>query len=73
LILKWKELMAMQNLSRRGKVTIALAIVASLSFFIAALVIFIRERDWPAKYISAGVTILAVTFIAIRRRASRKR
>lgn len=52
---------------------IALAILASLSFFIAALVTFIRERDWPARYVSAGVTILAVTFIAIRRRASRGR
>lgn len=65
--------MAKQSLGRRGTVAIALAILASLSFLIAALVIFIREGDWPAKYISAGVTILAVTFIAIRRRASGKR
>jgi hypothetical protein len=64
--------MAKQSPGRRGKVAIALAMLASLSFFIAALVIFIREGDWPAKYISAGVTILAVTFIAIKRQASRK-
>ena len=61
------------GLSKRGKVAIVLGVLASASFFMTALVIFIREGDWPAKYISAGVTILAVMFIAIRRRASRRR
>ena len=60
-----------RHFSRRGKVAIALGILASLSCFIIALVIFIRERDWPARYISAGVAILAVIFIALRRRDSR--
>jgi hypothetical protein len=61
-----------QSLSGRGKVAIALGILAGLSFLLAALMIFIREGDWPAKYVSAGVTIFAVIFIAIRRRASRR-
>ncbi|HEY0005484.1 MAG TPA: hypothetical protein VGB17_11795 [Pyrinomonadaceae bacterium] len=67
------ETQAKPDLSRRGKVAMALSILASLSFFTTALVIFIREGDWPAKYISAGLTILAITFIAVRRRASRGR
>ena len=59
------------SLGGRIKVAIALAVFAGLGFLVAALVIFIREGDWPARYISAGVTILAVTFIAVRRLTSR--
>jgi uncharacterized membrane protein YfcA len=60
-----------QPISRRGKIAIALCILASLGFFIASLVVYIRERDWPAKYVSAGVSLLAVMFIARRRRRAR--
>ena len=60
-------------MTKRGKVAVAICVLASLSFFVAAVVIFIREGDWPAKYISAAVTILAVMFIAIRRRSSSRR
>ncbi len=67
-----RGLMAKQSLGWRGQVAVALAVLASLSFFMAALVILTREGDLPAKYISVGFTILAVMFIAIRRRASRK-
>jgi hypothetical protein len=44
-----------------------------LSFFIAAFVVYLRERDWPAKYIYAAVSILALMFIALRRRSRRLR
>jgi hypothetical protein len=59
------------ELSWRGKLAIVLGILASLSFFVAAFVVFLRERDWPAKYIYAGTSILAVIFIALRRRRRR--
>jgi hypothetical protein len=36
-------------------------------------VIFIREGDWPVRYISVAVSILAVMFIAIRRSPARRR
>jgi hypothetical protein len=65
--------MANQNLGSRGKIAISLGILASLGFLIAALVIFIREGDWPARYIYAGVAILSVMFLAIRRRVSPRR
>ena len=65
--------MAKQRLSPRHKVAIALCVLASMSFLIAALVTFIQKGDWPAQYIYAGLTILAAMFIAIRRRASRGR
>jgi hypothetical protein len=65
--------MMRQSLSGRVKVAIALAVLAGLSFLAAALIIFIRKGDWPARYISAGVTILAVTFIAVRRLTSHRR
>ncbi|MFN2492131.1 MAG: hypothetical protein ABR501_04515 [Pyrinomonadaceae bacterium] len=61
--------MEKQVLSTQGKIAIALGVVASLRFLIAALVVFLQTGDWPAKYVSAGVSILAVMFIAIRRRA----
>ena len=64
--------MVKQSFSGWGKLVIMLCILASLSFLITALVIFIREGDWPARYISAGVTILAVMFVALKRRASRR-
>jgi len=64
--------MTEQTLNKRAKVAIALGILTSLGFFLTALLIFIREGDWPARYISAGVTILAVLFIALRRRTSRR-
>jgi len=54
------------------KVAVVVCILASLSFLTAAVVIFIRTHDWPARYISMGVTLLAVMFIALRRRGSRE-
>jgi hypothetical protein len=59
--------------SRLGKVAVIVCILTSLSFFTIALVIFIREGDWPARYISVAVSILAVMFIAIRRSPARRR
>jgi hypothetical protein len=60
--------MSKHGFSTQAKIAIVLGLLASLSCFVAAVVIFIKERDWPARYLSAGVTILAVIFIAIRRR-----
>ncbi len=60
-----------QRLSRRGKVAIALGILGGLAFLLAALVTFLREGDWPAKYVSAALSIFAVMVIAVRRRARR--
>jgi hypothetical protein len=60
--------MTKHSFSTTGKIAIVLGILASLGFFVAALAIFIKERDWPARYLSVGVTILAVILIAIRRR-----
>jgi hypothetical protein len=65
--------MANQDLGTLAKVAIALGFLASLSCFITAFVIFIQVKDWPARYIYAGVSILAVMFIALRRRARRAR
>ncbi len=58
--------------NRRARLAVALGFLVGPSLLIIALVIFIREGDWPARYISAGVTVLAVTFILIRRRISRQ-
>lgn len=60
-------------MTKRDKVAVVLCVLASLSFLVVAIVVFIQEGDWPAKYISAAVTILAVMFIAMRRRSSSKR
>ena len=60
-----------QVLTRRFKVALVVGILAALSFFVAALVTFLREGDWPAKYVSLGAGILAAMFIARRRRIRR--
>jgi FtsH-binding integral membrane protein len=60
--------MTKERFSRRAWIVIAVSLLASLTFLIAAVVIFLQKGDWPARYISVGVTILAVMFIAIRRR-----
>ena len=65
--------MIKENLGSWAKIAIALGFVAGLSFLILAVVIFIQEGDWPARYISTGVTIWSVTFIAIMRLTSRRR
>ena len=65
--------MTLQGLSRRGKIAFALGIVASVFCFATAIVIYVRERDWPARYIFAGVTILSVMFRVMRRQATRRR
>ncbi|MEP6636552.1 MAG: hypothetical protein ABJB97_07480 [Acidobacteriota bacterium] len=62
--------MTRRNLNTLGRVVMVLGVCAGLAFLILALVIFIQEHDWPAKYISIGVGILAATFIAFRRRAA---
>ncbi len=62
--------MSDRKFNRLGKIVIAVGVCAALAFFILAIVIFIQERDWPARYISMGCAILAATFIAARRRAS---
>ena len=62
--------MTQRKLNRLGQTVVVLGICAGLAFLILALVIFTREHDWPARYISMGVGILAATFIAYRRRAS---
>jgi hypothetical protein len=61
------------GLKTRHKIGITLVVMTSLGFLIAALVTFLREGDWPAKYISAALTLLAAMFIAFRRRAARLR
>lgn len=62
-----------QILTKRVKVALVLGVLIALSFFVAAVVTFIQVGDWPASYVSAGVTILAAMFIALRRRPSPKR
>jgi len=59
-------------LNKRIKIMIALALLASAGFVVAAVVTFIRERDWPAKYLSAAASILLVVVIALKRRARRQ-
>lgn len=56
-------------LSKRVKIVIALAFLASAGFVVAAVMTFIREGDWPAKYLSVAATILLVVVIALKRRA----
>ncbi len=63
--------MADQDLTKRVKVAIVLGALVSLGFLVAALVTFIQDGDWPARYVSAGIGILAAMFIAVRR--ARKR
>lgn len=64
--------MSDQTLPKRARVAILFGVLLAFGFLIAALVTFIREGDWPAGYVSAGVSVLAVMLIVIRRR-SRKR
>ena len=64
--------MANQVLTKRGKVVIVLCALVALSFLVAALVTFIQTGDWPARYVYAGVLILAGIFIGIRKRARRR-
>ncbi len=65
--------MVEQRLSRVAVIAIILGALGGFAFLIVALVVFLRHGDWPARYISAGVSLLAVTFIAIRRRTQRRR
>lgn len=60
-----------QLLTKR-RIAIVLGVLVALAFLIAAAVIFIQEGDWPARYISAGIGILAVMFIAARRQARKR-
>lgn len=64
--------MADQTLTKRMKVAILVSILVAFAFLVAAVVVFIQEGDWPARYVSAGFTILAVMFIAVRRRTRRR-
>ncbi len=61
-----------QTLTRRIKVAILLGVLVGFGFLVAAVIVFIQEGDWPARYVSAGFTILAVMFIAVRRRTRRR-
>lgn len=61
-----------QLLTKRIRIAIVLGVLVALAFLIAAAVIFIQEGDWPARYISAGIGILAVMFIAARRQARKR-
>jgi hypothetical protein len=61
------------SLSNGAKLVIVLAILASGGFIIAAVVTFIREGDWPAKYLSIAATILLVLVIGLKRRSRRQR
>jgi len=60
-----------QALTKRATVGIVFGVLVALSFLVAALVTYIQEGDWPARYVSAGITILAVILIAVKRRTSR--
>jgi hypothetical protein len=60
--------MTKEGFSARARMAIAVSLLVSLTFLIVAVVIFLQKGDWPARYISVTVTILAVVFIAIRRR-----
>jgi len=60
-----------QALTKRATVGIVLGVLVALSFLVAALVTYIQEGDWPARYVSASITILAVILIAVKRRTSR--
>lgn len=61
-----------QVLTKRVKVALLLGVLVALSFLVAALVTFIQQGDWPARYVSVGVGILAAMFIAVRRRARKR-
>lgn len=61
-----------QTLTRCIKVAILLGVLVAFGFLVAAVVVFIQEGDWPARYVSAGFTILAVMFIAVRGRTRRR-
>lgn len=65
------ELTLNSPVSKRAQIAVVLAILASAGFVCAAVVTFIREGDWPAKYLSAAATILLVVVIAFKRRARR--
>ena len=64
--------MAEQTITKRVSVAILLGVLVAFAFLVAATVVFIQEGDWPARYVSAGFTILAVMFIAVRRRTRRR-
>jgi hypothetical protein len=49
-----------QTLTKRIRVAVLLGVLVALSFLVAAVVIFIQDGDWPARYVAAGITILAV-------------
>jgi len=63
--------MVERGLSRRSKIAISLGMLAALSFLLLAFFIFLRDGDWPAKYISIGISLFAVIVVALRRRARR--
>ena len=55
-------------LSTRAKLVIVIRVMASAGFIVAAVVTFIQEGDWPAKYLSAAAMILLVLVIGLKRR-----
>lgn len=43
-----------QVLTKRIRIAIVFGILVALGFLVAAVVIFIQEGDWPARYVAAG-------------------
>jgi hypothetical protein len=58
--------------SNGAKLLIVLAVLASFGFIVAAVVTFIREGDWPAKYFYIAAMILLVLVIGLKRRSRRE-
>ena len=66
------ELTLKVPVSKRSQIAVVLAILGSAGFVCAAAVTFIREGDWPAKYLYTAAMILLIVVIGLKRRARRE-
>lgn len=65
------DLDLIRTVEMKGKLILVLGGLASAGLIIAAMVTFIRERDWPAKYLYPAAMIWLVIFNALKRLARR--
>lgn len=67
------DLDLIRSLDMKRKLILALVGLVSAGFIIAAVVTFVHDRDWPAKYLYAAAMIWLFVVVALKRRARRSR
>ena len=61
----------LKDLGTKAKIVLILTVLVSACLIAAAVVTYVREGDWPAKYVYAAAITFLVVAIAVKPRARR--